>query len=103
MKVNFNKQMKDLSGAEISEPGNTKDSRIPVTLASVCSTALVSNEKKEMEWKEKLDRYELAAKIKQSKGAIEVSVEQLSLIKESLAVMPILYCGQAIQMIESAK
>lgn len=100
MKINFTKQLKNLDGKpaiEIDEEGK----QIKVTLADVCSSALLQGgEQEKMSWEEKLQRYELASKIRQAKGAIDVPAEDVTIIKKSLAVMPILYCGQAVKMIE---
>jgi len=100
MKVNFTKQLKDLSGNPIVEQYE-EGKKNNVTLAFVCSAALLQGgEQEKMSWEEKLQRYELASKIRQAKGAIDVPAEDVTIIKKSLAVMPILYCGQAVKMIE---
>lgn len=101
MKINFTKQLKDLSGNSIYEPGVKEGEQHAVTLAFVCSAALMQGgDQQKMGWEEKLKRYELALKIRNAKGAIDIPVEDVTMIKKSLSVMPVLYCGQSIKMIE---
>ncbi|MBK3516716.1 hypothetical protein [Carboxylicivirga marina] len=97
MKVQFNRPLKALTGETLKEPtanGGTKE----INLKEVCSSALATSQ--EGDGPEKLQAYQLAVKIVGTDKPVEVTAEDIALIKKKLEVYtPIVY-GQACMMLE---
>jgi len=96
MKVNFSQPLKDLEGNTLN---NEKGKG--VFLNTVCANALIASpENNKVDGVEKVKRYELAKKI-MGGGDIDVSVEELALIKELLGTSyGVLVVGQAYKMLD---
>lgn len=94
MKINFDQQIKDLTGNPIKEEGKE------VVLKTVCVNALLaSNPKKEISGQEKLDRYELARKVNDG-GEVEITSEEIVKIKESVDIYPTIIYGEVCNLLE---
>lgn len=115
MKVNFERQLKNLDGKILIDEGTpqevdgipVKDENgsfvleyKPVILSGICINALLSvNQQANVSGEEKLKRYQLAIKVKNGKG--EVSAEEISLIKKLVGeVFSPLVVGQVWEMLE---
>lgn len=116
MKKNFNVALKDLDGKEMKETVGLKVSaegkpreqitesdieRRDVTLKYLVCNQLVNSESVKKE--DKVKAYNLALKIHNAKGEIEVQSEDITLIKDCILSnekLPALLAGQAIQLIE---
>lgn len=120
MKIDFDKQLKDLDGkglttpvkfkldpktgqAILGEDGQPIVSRSePVKLSVVCINALMANKRDEqISGTEKVSRYLLAARIKQAKTPINIDAEEVVKIKELVGeFMSTLIAGAAYQILE---
>lgn len=116
MKKNFNASLKELDGKVMYETVGLKKEaqgkprelitesdveRREVTLKSLVCSQLMNSESVKKE--DKVKAYNLALKIYNSKGEIEVQSEDITLIKECILSnekLPALIAGQAIQLIE---
>jgi len=101
-KINFNVPLKDMDGDPIKE-NNQKSGEVEiVTMKQAVSTALMSSYPDEkVPPEEKLLRHDLAHKVYKSKGQIELTIEELGLIKKMVdkAWGP-MYLGQIYNHIE---
>lgn len=106
MKIEFNRGLKKLDGKDLMQPlPNGTETKDPATLKSVTTNALLANFSDELTLpgSEKADRYNLAMRINASLGAIEVSIEELALIKKLIGKgFGPLYVGQAYLMLETS-
>ena len=100
MRINFSKPLNDLEGAPLVVPG----SLIPMTLSSVCVTALVtlSQDDQNVDAKTKYDWGHLANQI-YGKNELELSTEQIVLLKNRIGKLygPLIV-AQAWDLLEGA-
>ena len=92
MRINFNQNLKTLLGEDLKEQGKT------VSLKDICSSALAN--KTEGNSLDKQKAYKLAVDIAKSTGDVEITAEDVALIKKELGGFPAIYCGQACEMLE---
>ncbi len=120
MKIDFNQNLNGLDGKPLENPVkfrmNEKGDGLaigengqpiviqkePIQLATVCINALMSNKQGEnVDGVEKVSRYILAMKIRQSNGPIDVTAEEVSKIKILLGeFMGTLIVGSAWEILE---
>jgi len=100
MKINFNTELKTISGKEIKG----EDNKI-LTLGDVCTNALLTNFKDEnIEGKEKLRRFKLAQKIYGVKELVSIEAEDIVSIKDLVAkAYTTIVVGQAWELLEGEK
>jgi hypothetical protein len=110
MKVNFNQALKNLEGGNLVEMSikasavnkqreeltNSDFEEKEVMFKSVVANALFKAEKIE----DKARAFKLAQEIYSSNKAIEVSSEDITMIKEVVKPLPVMYSGQICIMIE---
>ncbi len=98
MEISFNRQLIDLDGKEIQDEAGR-----PATLRTVAVNALVATFQDEasLPGEEKLKRWGLALKIKDSPDPVELSAEEITLVKKLIGKgYGTIVVGQAWQMIE---
>ncbi len=116
MKIDFNYTFKELDGTAIAErppemkqvDGEMKEVTYPpFTLRKACTNVLVMREAdgqgrpKELSGKDKVERYELAKKIHNSKGLVDLTVEEVALLKELVGrIYPPITVGQAFEILD---
>ncbi len=117
MKIDFNRQFKELDGKVIPEqpPGMVKNDKgemeekkyPPFTLRKACTNVLVMGERdaqgrpKEMTGKQKVERYELAKKIHNSTGLVDLQAEEITLLKELIGrIYPPITVGQSFEILD---
>lgn len=113
MKINLNYKFKALNGVFITqkvdigkkdEDGKPIMKDEPLTLGKACAVALLGNFPGELSGDEKVKRYSLAMDIHKAKNSIDLTVEDVSLIKELIAkVYSVLVTGQAWQILDPVK
>lgn len=97
MKIKIDQSLKSLEGKEI------KDGKNAITLKNImveaCVTAIKGDEAQSGE--EKLKLYQLATKIQEAKKEIDLTIEEIALIKDRIGKgYNVLTVGQAWQMLE---
>lgn len=101
MKRNFNVVLKTLKGEPLKE--QYEDTVRDVTLASIATNALLANyeDEKNLSGDDKVKRFKLAQQINDADGEVEVTAEQISLLKMLIAkgYSP-LVVGQAYDILE---
>ena len=101
MQVNMNKVLVDMLDREIKgEEG------VPITLRLVSMNALclAFEDERNLGGEEKLKRWELALRIKNSSESVQVTAEELALIKKVVAkAYAPLVSGQAWKLLEETK
>jgi len=120
MKIDFNQELKDVEGKSLSTPTKYKINdrtgelsigddgqyiileKSPIKLSTICINALMSNKQNEdISGEEKVSRYILASKIKQSKGLCEVSSEEIVKIKQLIGTfMSTMIVGASFNLLE---
>lgn len=97
MKINLDVEILDIRGRPIIIQGEEE----VLTLKDVCINAiLLEGQDEKIEGKEKVRRYQLALKIKEG-GVQNLSVEDLSLLKEKVGRMyTVLVAGQALPLLD---
>jgi hypothetical protein len=103
MKVNFNQVLKDLEGKTLTEPVN-EDGQIvskEIYFKDVVLGILLNGKIEGVSAKEKMERYILAQKIFRAQTYLDVSVEQVALIKKLIGdnFNP-LVVGQCFEILE---
>jgi hypothetical protein len=99
MQVNFDQKLLNLDGTEVVNP-NDKE---PTLLRGIAVTALLAQfeDERSLSGEDKLKRWELALKIKNGEDPIELSVEEISLVKKLIGKgFVVLVVGQAWKMLE---
>lgn len=95
----FETVLKNIDGADLKEPGND----VPITLKSVAVNALLAtmpNDSPAAE--EKVKRFILAMKIQGSSGEIDLTPEDIVLIKRMVGqAMATLIVGQAFALLDA--
>ena len=117
MKIDFNYKFTELDGTIIPEQppemvkndnGEMEEKKYPpFTLRKACTNVLVMREvdekgrPKQLTGKEKVERYELAKKIHHSKGLVDLTVEEIALLKELVGrIYPPITVGQAFEILD---
>ena len=117
MKIDFGYQFKELDGKIIPEQppemvkndkGEMEEKKYPpFTLRKACTNVLVMREvdaqgrPKEMTGKQKVERYELAKKIHNSTGLVDLQAEEIALLKELIGrIFPPITVGQAFEILD---
>lgn len=94
MKVKINQVLKDVDGTPITM--NNK----PYTLGDVCIASLLTPLQEDTE-KTKWEKYEIFKKIKESKNEVELTIEEIALVKKCIGkFQPPLVMGQCWEMLE---
>ena len=110
MKINFNRNLKNLEGGDMvemslkasaigkeqSELKNEDFEKKVVILKNVVANSIYKAEKVE----NKARAFRLAQEIYSSKDAVEVSSEDITMIKEVVKPLPVMYSGQITMMLE---
>jgi hypothetical protein len=97
MKIKTDQSLKTLEGKEI------KDGKNAITLKNIMVEACLTNLKGDdgQSGEEKLKLYQLATKVQEAKKEIDLTIEEIALIKERIGRgYNILTVGQAWQMLE---
>jgi hypothetical protein len=108
MKItNLNLIIKDQDGITPIPNRDPGAKEANLTFRSACSNSLLSSyydsSGKPEEFKVKMEKYELHKKIRDAKGEVEVSIEELGLLKKWIGYwQPPLICGQCIEHLESS-
>jgi hypothetical protein len=96
MEINFSKNLRDLDGEDLIEKGQ------PINLKTVCVNALLAQfrDETDIDGIEKVKRYKLSTKIYDSNGNIDLSSEEISLIKKLVGkAFSTIIVGQAFDML----
>lgn len=97
----MSQQLKNLYDKVLTEQYDGKEA--PVTLASICCSALMGEVSAETTGKEKVRRYNLATSIV-GKGAVNVTAEDVALLKDLVGKMFTTLCvGQAMEMLDPSE
>ncbi len=104
MKIDFNQELKTIEG-DVLQRTRRKDNAIteePATLRWAAVEALLTTDSKvSLPGEEKAKRYELALKIQESNGSIDLGVDDVSFIKKICdAHFAPLVMGQTRKMLE---
>ena len=101
MKINLNFAFVNLKGEPIPR-GEGKENSTQLNLKTVCVSSLLGSYQDErIEGLEKLSRYKLAVKIFNAIDEVELTVEEIALIKKLIAKMfSVLVTGQVWEYIE---
>ncbi len=117
MKIDVNYKFVELDGKIIPEQppemvkndnGEMEEKKYPpFTLRKACTNVLVMREvdaqgrPKEMTGKQKVERYELAKKIHNSTGLVDLQAEEIALLKELIGrIFPPITVGQAFEILD---
>ena len=98
MKVDFSKAITDLEGKPVKEGDNA------VSLKIVTINALMAafEDEKGLSGEDKLKRYTLGQTIQKAEGPVELTVEQVSMIKNLIGkAFGTLIVGSAYQLLEN--
>jgi len=97
MQINPEQVFQTLDGKHIEDPQNKK----PLTLKDICVSALLGNYDEKIDGTEKVKRYMLATEIYKAKGNIDLSAEDISLLKKLIAIaFSTLVTGQAWEILD---
>lgn len=104
MKVNFSQEIKTIEGETLQRAKAVGDKveQVPATLKwAVVEALLAPAQSEDLTGEEKAQRYELALKIQGSAGELDVSVDDVSLIKKLCdAQFTPLVVGQVRRMLD---
>ena len=97
MKIKINETIKGMDGVKAIDNSETKHS---LTLKDVCINSLLSPVQGE-DRKKKIAKYEVYEKLRDAKIEVELTIEDLALIKECNGIFqPQLLLGQCDRMLE---
>ena len=98
MKIDFGQELRTINGDPVPEgDANSK----PATLRFVSVNALLNPASEQIAGEEKVKRFDLAMQIHKSNGSIELTVENVSLVKKLVGEQYTpLIVGQAWRMLE---
>ena len=101
MKINLNFAFVNLKGEPIPK-GKDEEDATQLNLKAVCVSSLLGSYQDErIDGAEKLSRYRLAVKISNAIDEVELTVEEIALIKKLIAKMfSVLVTGQVWEYIE---
>lgn len=117
MKIDFNKKFTELDGTIIPESPPTMEKNDngemvekkypPFTLRKACTNVLVMRQadergrEKQLTGKEKVERYELAKKIHNSTGLVDLEAEEIALLKKLIGeIYPPITVGQSFEILD---
>lgn len=105
MKIDVNYQFKTLDGKGIKGPSEDKKKQgLPFTLRKVCVAVLLNPTEDNLKADDKIERYYLAQKIHKSDGLVDLRSEEITLLKELIAVpYPPLTVAQAYEILDPHK
>jgi hypothetical protein len=96
MKVKVNQKLKLHDGVSPIKMEGNQD----LTLGSVCINSILTPVQTDTV-EQKLEKYDIFKKLRDGKAEVELSVEEIALLKKSIGtVNPPLIVGQAFEMIE---
>jgi hypothetical protein len=101
MKINFTRELKALSGEPLKEAPE-----VNVTLGKItCQALLASHRDEKVDGEEQVKRWHLACRIQQADGPLEITVEQVALIKAliSRSYDSAMIVGQAWELLEGSQ
>ena len=101
MEVIFERELKDLDGNDIPDQQGK-----PTTLRNIATNSIVAmfQDEKNIGGEEKLKRWDLALKVKNTSDPVSLTVEELALVKNMVAkAYGTLIVGQAWKMLEEGK
>ena len=104
MNIDFSQNICNING----EVMKSDDEGTPVTLGIVAVNALLTNSEKEEKEKsisadEKVKRFLLASKIQSAKEEVSLTVEEVAIIKKTIAyIYTTLVVGRAFELLEKA-
>lgn len=107
-KINLNEHLlRDLAGSEIYpqkiENGNVVEdkSKGPLTISGVVTTNLLAEDQKATP-EERFNNFRLALKIKEAKGEIDLTIEEIAVIKKKIGDNPMpLVVGRVWEVLEA--
>jgi len=98
LKIDFSVALKNLEGKPLKDKG--KD----LTLKDVSTNAVLGNYDEKIDGEEKLKRFLLATKIYESNGELELTIDEVKMIKDLIAKgYSILVTGRALQILDPHK
>lgn len=104
MKINFSQEIKTIEGDTLLRPKQVGDKieQVPALLKwAVVEALLAPQQSEDLTGEQKAQRYELALKIQAAEGELEVSVDDVSLIKSLTdAQFTPLVVGQVRRMLD---
>jgi len=107
MELNLNQVLKTLNGSDIiSPPERGEKEGKPFLMRTVCINALLEphQDDKNLTGEKKAERYHLAMEIYKTKGKIDLSIDDIKLLKDLIAKMPSpLIVGQAFDILDPPK
>jgi hypothetical protein len=96
MKIKVNQKIKDAEGNEITLQGKPA-----MTLRDVIVNSILTPDQGDDE-KKKWEKYEIFKKIKESKNEVELTIEEIALVKQCIGkFQPPLVMGQCWEMLEN--
>ena len=107
MELNLNQALRSLNGSDILSPlEEGEEERKPFLMRTVCINALLEPhpEDKNLTGEKKAKRYHLAMEIYKTKGKIDLSIDDIKLLKDLIGRMPSpLIVGQAFNILDPPK
>ncbi len=103
--IDFGQQLTQLDGSPFTEADGVTPEKAPTTVRKVCVNALLASypDESTLSGEIKLARFKLAKKIADSRGDLELTIDEASLLKGLiLKGMPIVVAGQVVPMIENS-
>lgn len=99
MKVDFNYEFKNIDGSVIKETAHDGTKK-PLNLKDVCASALANST--DGDGLEKAKAYDLAMKIISAKKPIDITAEDIVLIKKRIEPYAAVIYGQAVRILEAS-
>jgi len=107
MELNLNQALKNLDGTDIISPPEKDEKKgKPFLLKTACANALLGAYRGEenLSGADKTKRYHLATEIFKSNGAVDLSIDDIKLLKDLIAKMASpLIVGQAFDILDPPK
>jgi hypothetical protein len=96
MKVKVNETLKGIDGVEVLKNERGKG----LTLKDICVNSILSPVEGDDD-KKKFEKYEIFKKIRDAKADVELSIEEVALVKKSIGkIQPPLIMGQCFEFLE---
>ena len=107
MDLNLNQALKSVNGSDILSPlEEGEEERKPFLMRTVCVNALLepNQDDKNLNGEKKAKSYHLAMEIYKTKGKIDLSIDDIKLLKDLIGRMPSpLIVGQAFDILDPPK
>lgn len=103
--VDFNTRLTQIDGKPFTEADGVTPEKEPTTLRRIVVNSLLANypDESNLSGEIKLARFDLAKKVQESKGDLELTAAEASTIKTlMLKGLPIVVVGQAVPLIEAS-